>query len=191
MVAGPSRNPAPGHRGCNHGVASINSTPSFRSSAATAPKMVCAFFSLSRSNTLNPRRSGRTSYRFFGAICPTMTHCLMPRRVKALIIFESCPTRTHTISSTNGASAGLVSPVNATATRCRTPAARACRAKHNGNAVSPAMSRVSRWLPRSPRGTVAGFVPQAIFSVLTRPGGGFLFLKPGNRVNGRRLQSPT
>jgi hypothetical protein len=64
---GPSRNPAPGMSGCNHGVASINSTPSFRSSAETAPKMVCAFFSLSRSNTLNPRRSGRTSYRFLGA----------------------------------------------------------------------------------------------------------------------------
>ena len=43
------------------------------------------------------RRSGRTSKRFFGAICPSITHCATPRSVKAEMSFPSCPTRSQTM----------------------------------------------------------------------------------------------
>jgi hypothetical protein len=74
----PSRKPATGISGCNHGVASINATPSFCNSLAIAPKIVWALRSLSLNSTPIARRSGRTSKRFLGAICPSITHCVTP-----------------------------------------------------------------------------------------------------------------
>jgi hypothetical protein len=136
---GPRLKSFPGMSGASHGVASINSTPSFFNSPAIAPKMVWAFFSLSRSRSAMVRKSGRKSKRFFGAIWPTMTHCVTPRSVKAAIILESWPTLSQTISSTSGASAGSVSFSNATATSFFTPARRACRANSSGSERLPAM----------------------------------------------------
>src|SRR5947207_10895078 len=129
--------------------------------------MVFAFFSFSFSSIAIARRSGRKSNRFPGSTCPTMTHCLMPRSVKAEIIFESCPTFSQTMSSTSAASSGFVSPSNATATSRFTPRLRACLAKNSGNERLPAMR--PRVLARSDTAnTVAGPTGQRQREPLTK-----------------------
>ena len=55
------------------------------------------------------RKSGRTSNKFLGAICPTSSTRPTRRSFKAEIIFESWPTLSRTMSSTNAASSGEVS----------------------------------------------------------------------------------
>jgi len=143
---------APGMIGFNQVVASTSSMPSLRSSSAMAPKIVCAFFSRSLSSIIIVRTSGRRSKRFFGAICPSMTQCRIPRRVNTSIAFPSWPTLSQVISSTSGASSGLVSFSKATATSERTPMCRACRAKIIGSERFPAMIprlwmvSLTRWL---------------------------------------------
>ena len=121
--------PAAGMSGRSQRTGSINSMPSFFNSSAIAPKMECALRSFNFISSASARRSGLTSNRFRGAICPSMTHRATPRSLKAAIILDNCPTLTQTISSTFWASAGSVSWSKATATSRLTPWARACSRK--------------------------------------------------------------
>jgi len=104
-----------------------------------APKNLFDFRPDLRTMALLLRLKEKNAHTIFGAIWPTMTHCVTPRSVKAAIILESWPTLSQTISSTSGSSAGSVSFLNATATSFFTPAARACRANSSGSVRLPAM----------------------------------------------------
>jgi hypothetical protein len=125
--------------GASHGVASISSTPSFFNSSAIAPKIVCAFFSLSRISNAHRAQIGAEVKKIFRRDLADHDALLHAALVNAEIILESWPTLSQTMSSTSGASAGSVSPSNATATMRWTPAARASRANSSGSERLPAM----------------------------------------------------
>lgn len=113
-------------------MAGRSSIPSRASSSAMAPNMVSAFFSFSRASSFTMRGSGRRSKRFLGAICPTMTQCLMSCSWKNLMSLLSCPTRNHLVASTWLSRSGLVSFLKAATAMCWTWFFRASSTKVGG-----------------------------------------------------------
>ena len=125
--------------GLSHGVASINSTPSFFNSSAIAPKIVWAFFSLSRNSNAHRPQIGPEIVKIFRRDLADHDALLDAAVGEGGNHFGKLADLEPDDVVHERASAGSVSFSNATATRRLTPAARACRANSSGNERLPAM----------------------------------------------------